>query len=93
MRSARGCRARALVEVPLRDRGDGFACDFDAVADAARRSGAKLVFLCSPGNPTGAVAGRRTTSPRWRDSLQGRALVVVDEAYVEFAVRRRGQRR
>lgn len=73
-----------VLGVPLTDGDAGFECDFDAVVDAALREGAKLVFLCSPGNPAGnplplerieALAGR----------LQGRALVVVDEAYVEFA--------
>lgn len=73
-----------VLEVPLVDGDGGFECEFDAVEEAAVAGGAKLVFLCSPGNPAGnalplerieALAGR----------LQGRALVVVDEAYVEFA--------
>lgn len=74
-----------VVEVPLlEDAAAGFACDFEAVAWAAVEQGAKLVFLCSPGNPAGnllpleaidALAGR----------LEGLALVVVDEAYVEYA--------
>ena len=73
-----------VLEVPLVDGNGGFECDFDAVADVALAGSAKLVFLCSPGNPAGnalplarieAFAGR----------LQEQALVVVDEAYVEFA--------
>jgi histidinol-phosphate aminotransferase len=48
----------------------------------ARR--AKIVFLCSPGNPTGELiplAAIRALA----QALAGRALVVVDEAYLEYA--------
>jgi histidinol-phosphate aminotransferase len=44
----------------------------------------KLVFLCSPNNPTGALLDRATVLRVVR-ALLGRAVVVVDEAYVEFA--------
>lgn len=73
-----------VVEVPLVDDGTAFACDFDAVFEAAVASAATLVFLCSPGNPTGDVlplADIRALAGR----LAGRAVVVVDEAYQEFA--------
>jgi histidinol-phosphate aminotransferase len=73
-----------LVEVPLVDGGDGFMLDADAVATAAMEGGAKLVFLCSPSNPTGnkiPTADIDALAQR----LDGRALVVVDEAYVEFS--------
>lgn len=75
-----------LVEVPLRDGSDGFTVDFDAVLEAAQRSRAKLVFLCSPLNPAGTAlpvdAIRKLTQ-----ALQGRALVVVDEAYGEYSAK------
>lgn len=73
-----------VVEVPLRDVGEGFAADLRAVGDAALAAGARLVFLCSPGNPTGDIvplAGIAALARR----LAGEALVVVDEAYGEFA--------
>lgn len=73
-----------VVEVPLRDTGDGFDADLSAVGEAALVAGARLVFLCSPGNPTGEVvplAGIAALAQR----LAGEALVVVDEAYGEFA--------
>ncbi|GAB2514346.1 histidinol-phosphate transaminase [Lysobacter humi (ex Lee et al. 2017)] len=76
--------ATPVVDVPLRDGVDGFTCDFDAVAEAAIARGAKLVFLCSPANPTGGalpLAAVDALAAR----LEGRALVVVDEAYQEFA--------
>ena len=73
-----------IVEVPLIDRADGFACDFDAVADAALAASAKLVFLCSPGNPSGTSLPPEAVAAL-ASRLQGRALVVVDEAYAEYA--------
>ncbi|KGQ18476.1 Histidinol-phosphate aminotransferase [Lysobacter dokdonensis DS-58] len=73
-----------VVEAPLFDDGEDFRIDFDAVAQAAVALHAKLVFLCSPGNPAGGVAPREAVVGLAR-RLDGRALVIVDEAYVEFA--------
>jgi histidinol-phosphate aminotransferase len=45
---------------------------------------AKVVFLCSPGNPTGNLLSQqeiKTTLEMFADS----AIVVVDEAYIEFS--------
>jgi histidinol-phosphate aminotransferase len=42
------------------------------------------VFLCSPNNPTGNLWPRNEVLALARE-LAGRALVVVDEAYIEFA--------
>lgn len=81
--SARLQNAR-VVEVPLRDGEAGFAADLDAMADAALESGAKLVFLCSPANPTGN-ANTLAEIAALACRLQGRALLVVDEAYGEFS--------
>ncbi|KAA2284520.1 histidinol-phosphate transaminase [Arenimonas fontis] len=74
----------ALVEVPLRDRGAGFALESDAVAEAAVSRKARLVFLCSPGNPTGQSLARDEVLALAR-RLAGYSLVVLDEAYVEYA--------
>lgn len=73
-----------VVEVPLLDTYEDFRVDFDAVETAARQSRAKLVFLCSPGNPAGGALPARDVLAL-ACALDGRALVVVDEAYVEFA--------
>ena len=73
-----------VVEAPLVDDGTSFRCDADAVEACVLGSGATLVFLCSPGNPTGEVVPLdvvRDIATR----LAGRAIVVVDEAYQEFA--------
>nr|WP_201987542.1 histidinol-phosphate transaminase [Hymenobacter rubidus] len=59
--------------------------DFHLPADAAEKlanSPAKLVFLCSPNNPTGNLLATETMEAILR-SFKG--LVVVDEAYSDFA--------
>jgi histidinol-phosphate aminotransferase len=68
-----------VVEAPLRA---DFSVDVGAVL-AAARPGVKLVFLCSPNNPTGSLVPARTVDRLCR-ALHGRSVVVVDEAYVEF---------
>lgn len=73
-----------LLEVPLRDDAEDFHIDADAVVALAETGGAKLVFLCSPGNPAGSQLGAAQVGSIAR-ALDGKALVVVDEAYVEFA--------
>lgn len=69
-----------VVEVPLRD---DFSLNLDEVV-AQWHPGVKLVFLCSPNNPTGTVIPTEEVATLC-ERLAGRALVVVDEAYQEFA--------
>jgi histidinol-phosphate aminotransferase len=71
-----------VIEVPLAR--DGFALDPEAVIAAARD--AKIVFLCSPNNPTGNLLDEAAMLHVCQ-SLAGRALVVIDEAYIEFSGR------
>ncbi|KAF1710460.1 histidinol-phosphate transaminase [Pseudoxanthomonas kalamensis DSM 18571] len=73
-----------LVEVPLRDTEAGFIADMDAIAAAALQSRARLVFLCSPSNPTGGTIALEDIAAL-AERLHGHALVVVDEAYGEFS--------
>ena len=44
----------------------------------------RLLFLCSPNNPTGASMAQPTMR-ELLDALRDRTLVVVDEAYIEFS--------
>ncbi|MDX3774973.1 histidinol-phosphate transaminase [Chromatiaceae bacterium AAb-1] len=44
----------------------------------------KLVFICSPNNPTGDLIPRRQIIEVLKH-FNGKALVVADEAYIEFA--------
>jgi histidinol-phosphate aminotransferase len=59
-----------------------FRKDFDLDADALIATGASIVYLCSPNNPTGVPASRASID-RVLDRAPG--LVVLDEAYAEFA--------
>lgn len=71
-----------VVKVPLRI-DDAFSLDVDAVLAAVDDS-VRLVFVCSPNNPSGnAVPGRALR--RLAEALRGRAILVVDEAYAEFS--------
>ncbi len=56
--------------------------DFDAMA-AAVTGRTRLVFVCSPNNPTGTAAGREELV-RFLDRVPSDVLVVIDEAYREF---------
>jgi len=71
-----------VFSVPL-NATEGFALAKDAVLESCT-SQVKIVFLCSPNNPTGNLLDRKLIVGIAR-ALAGRALVVVDEAYVEFA--------
>ena len=71
-----------VLEVPLRR--EDFGLDLAAVVEAGRR--AKIVFLCSPNNPTGNLLDESAMLTVARE-LAGRALVCVDEAYLEFTDR------
>jgi len=61
----------------------GFALDPDALLAACEPS-VRVVFLCSPNNPTGNLLDPDAMA-RLARALEGRAVLVVDEAYVEFA--------
>lgn len=71
-----------LIEVPL-VAGRSFTVDTEAVL-AAWVPTCKLVFLCSPNNPTGGLV-ERAAIERICEQLADKAIVVVDEAYIEFA--------
>jgi histidinol-phosphate aminotransferase len=70
----------AVVEAPL---AADFTLDVDAVL-AGLTPAVKLVFVCTPNNPAGRAAPRAAIERLLR-ALSGHALLVVDEAYVEFA--------
>jgi histidinol-phosphate aminotransferase len=72
----------AVREVPLvKER--GYALDVEGVL-AACDANTRIVFLCSPNNPTGNAMAAPAVE-RLLVTLARRALVVVDEAYIEFA--------
>ncbi|HEX5462388.1 MAG TPA: histidinol-phosphate transaminase [Steroidobacteraceae bacterium] len=73
-----------VLQVPLLA-ADGFALDEHAVLDRCTPA-VKLVFVCSPNNPTGNLLDEGAIL-RLARRLEGRALLVIDEAYIEFAGR------
>ncbi|KAK4157346.1 histidinol-phosphate aminotransferase [Chaetomidium leptoderma] len=76
-----------LVKVPLLP-APGFGVDVQAVLDtlSSKKEGGciKMVYLCSPGNPTGALL-RKEDVRAVLDHPSWNGVVVVDEAYVDFA--------
>lgn len=61
------------------------AHDLDAMADAITAK-TKLVLICNPNNPTGVTNGA-TEMQRFLERVPDHVLVVVDEAYIEYATR------
>jgi histidinol-phosphate aminotransferase len=72
-----------VLEVPL-DRERGYALDEAAIERATADERVKLVFFCTPNNPTGNSVDAAVVE-RTARRLTDRALVVVDEAYAEFS--------
>ncbi|MBS0396281.1 MAG: histidinol-phosphate transaminase [Proteobacteria bacterium] len=72
----------ALVEVPLA-RARGYALD-EAALHAALTPAVKLVYVCTPNNPTGNAI-EAAAIERLAARLAEQALLVVDEAYAEFS--------
>jgi histidinol-phosphate aminotransferase len=82
-RIAAQTQGAAIVSVP-RDAETGFRLDVEGVLDAIDADPRiKLVFLTSPNNPTGDVIDSSSLS-KILDKTAGRALLVVDEAYIEY---------
>ncbi|GAA2095920.1 MULTISPECIES: histidinol-phosphate transaminase [Brevibacterium] len=68
------------IAVPLADEG---RMDLPAMLQAIRED-TRLVLLCSPNNPTGAVMGQAEFDT-FMEQVPADVLVVLDEAYVDFA--------
>lgn len=71
-----------IRRIPL-DRENGYTLPVDEIS-AQWTDHSKLVFVCSPNNPTGNCFPDSDID-RLATSLAGRGVVVVDGAYIEFA--------
>jgi histidinol-phosphate aminotransferase len=72
-------RGASVHRVPLRE----LRIDLEAVAAIAAEVGAKVVWICDPNNPTGALI----RSDEWHaflDALPADCVVVADEAYGDY---------
>ncbi|HEU0192616.1 MAG TPA: aminotransferase class I/II-fold pyridoxal phosphate-dependent enzyme [Gaiellales bacterium] len=63
---------------------DGLAIDLERMADEAQARRARVVWICDPNNPTGALIDPGRWS-RFLDRLPADCLVIADEAYIDFA--------
>jgi len=68
-----------LVTEPLKN----YRFDLDAIADAVGPK-TKLIYLCNPNNPTGTIFTRLEFENFIR-KIPDHVLVILDEAYYEFA--------
>jgi histidinol-phosphate aminotransferase len=71
-----------LVEAPMRSGEDSF--DLEAIL-AAIDSNTRIVFLANPNNPTGTMLETDVVE-RFLARVPGHVVVVLDEAYYEFAL-------
>lgn len=78
-------RAARIAAIPRLGPADGYSLDVDAVVAAL--PDVRVVWLCSPNNPTGADEAPETLEAVMAAAaaLQDPPLVVVDEAYFEFS--------
>lgn len=73
-----------IIKVPL-DTAQGFSLRPEAINNALSLDPSiKLVYICSPGNPTGSLISKSDIQqlldhPTWN------GIVVLDEAYIDFA--------
>jgi histidinol-phosphate aminotransferase len=73
-----------VIDVPL-DRTAGWSLDPQRVIDAWNPR-VKIVYLCSPNNPTANLLDENAIAAIC-SALDGKAIVVIDEAYVEWCGR------
>ncbi len=69
----------SCVECPLNP---DFSLDTDGILENGERDDVKLIFLCSPNNPTSNRLSREQVEMILSES---QAIVVVDEAYIDFS--------
>jgi len=69
-------RVNGVVPTPVR-----FASSGDIDPDALLATEARIIYICSPNNPTGSVATRRSVD---RVIERAPGIVIIDEAYGEF---------
>lgn len=67
-----------VINVP---RKDDFSLDVEGILEAAGKFSPKLIFLASPNNPDGSLL----PPPVLQKLLALPALIVLDEAYIEFS--------
>lgn len=83
-RIAAAIQGARMIDVPRRAE-NGLQIDFRQLEQAiATEADVRLVFLTSPNNPTGDLVSR-TQLEAVLKAAEDKALVVLDEAYIEFS--------
>lgn len=80
---ARGAPAD-VIEVPLLKEDGTFELDQSGIIKAASKPEVKLVYICTPNNPSG-TSFDHVNVLGIAAALEGKAIVVVDETYAEFS--------
>jgi histidinol-phosphate aminotransferase len=77
----RACEARGAIvhRVPMRE----LRIDLDRMAEVARETEARIVWVCDPNNPTADVLDAEEWSA-FLERLPEDCVAVVDEAYVDY---------
>ncbi|MDQ1466902.1 MAG: histidinol-phosphate aminotransferase [Actinomycetota bacterium] len=73
------------TEVIEGERDETFAIDLESAAELIARERPAVVFVCSPNNPTGTMERREVVTALVDLAARSGAVLVVDEAYGEFA--------
>ncbi len=73
-----------VIDSPLQQTQTGFAWNVEQLITDALNNQCKILFLCSPANPTGQAL-QATDLEKILCALQGKCLVVIDEAYGEYS--------
>lgn len=68
-------------------RDDDFTLSAASAAAQVEKHAPNVVLLCSPNNPTGTALGLDVIDAVYEASEASQSMVVVDEAYAEFALR------
>lgn len=74
-----------VLEVAM-DEEEGFRLPVEKILSCL--SGANLLFLCNPNNPTGRVVDGKTIEFILKEALSHGVMVLVDEAFMDFVPRR-----
>ena len=67
------------------ERSKGYDLSAESAARQVKELQPNIVFLCSPNNPTGTGLGLDVVEAVYDAGADSRAIVIVDEAYHEFA--------
>jgi histidinol-phosphate aminotransferase len=74
----------SVTRTPLMLKDNTWSLDIKVMVNAAKEKSTKIIYVCSPNNPTGSVFAPRDIAQLCQ-SLSTNSVVVVDEAYGEFA--------